>query len=188
MDILLIGLLLFLVSHLVPSFDGFRGRLISALGNKNYAIIFSVVSLVSVVLIVYGFKNADEITLFTPPSWGDIVTFILTVPAVYLFMSNSAGSAPSTAQAVTAHPLSWGVVLWSIGHLISNGEAATVALFSTFLLVGLASILTGNRRGLKPRKEKRPPIVKELVFLVIVGVVYAALIWGHSYIAGVKLI
>jgi hypothetical protein len=52
----------------------------------------------------------------------------------------------------------------------------------------MSSIATGKRRGLKPKKDKRPPFSKELVFLVIVGCVYSAIIVGHSYIAGVKLI
>ena len=37
--------------------------------------------------------------------------------------------------------MSIGIVLWSGGHLLVNGQRADVWLFGTFLVVGLADIV-----------------------------------------------
>jgi len=183
-EILITGLALFSVFHLIPSFHKSRENIVSSIGIKKYKIVFNIASLTSIVMIVYGFREATNYSFYVPPAWGSIAAIILMLPAIYLFMSNSAGPAPSSAQAYTAHPLSWGIILWSISHLISNGGAAGVMIFSTFLLVSVASVLTGNKRGMKPRKDKRPAFSKELGFLIIVVVVYCALLWGHRYFTG----
>jgi len=188
LEILIIGLVIFLSSHLIPSFYTARKKIVTRIGIKNYSVAFNIVSVVSVALIIYGFKTTNDFFLYTPPAWGQTVTAVLMLPAIYLFLSNSVRSAPSSAQAITANPLSWGVVLWSFGHLIANGEVSSVLLFATFLLLGLTSILTSKRRGAKPRQERRPPFSQELIFLLIVGIVYSVLIWGHYYITGAQLI
>src|SRR2546429_9012140 len=38
---------------------------------------------------------------------------------------------------VTRHPFLWGVALWSLVHLIMNGDLASVILFGSLLLLAL---------------------------------------------------
>jgi len=184
MAILIVGLVLFSMSHLIPSFPKMRENIIGCSGLKRYKLVFSFVSLISVVLIVYGFNIAPTSSLYLTPESGNLVAIILMFLTTYLFMSNSVGSPPSSAQFYTAHPLNWGVILWSISHLVSNGDLAGVIMFSTFLLMSVVSIYSGNRRGAKPKKDARPPALQELVFLIVVAIVYSVLLWGHGYIAG----
>jgi uncharacterized membrane protein len=38
---------------------------------------------------------------------------------------------------VTRHPFMWGVALWALAHLVPNGAAAEVVLFTTFAVLAL---------------------------------------------------
>lgn len=188
MNLLIAGLAVFVLIHLVPSFPGFREGLISRVGGGAYKGIFSVLSILGIVLIVFGLKTADTVPWYDPPAWARGITYLLVFIALYLFASNPLGSAPSTAKYLTAHPLSWGLIFWSFGHLLSNGDKAHVILFGVFLAFGIVSIYSGNRRGQKPVLDKRPALAAELIFLVVVAAIYVGLFWGHRYFTGMPLV
>ncbi len=188
MNLLIAGLLLFFAVHLVPVFPGFRGALVAKLKPNGYKGVFSLLSIAAVVLIVYGLTAVPFQLFYEPPGWGRHAAMLLMLPALYLFFSNSVGPAPSSAKAFTAHPMTWGVVLWSVGHLLANGDLAHVFLFSTFLLSSLASIASGHSRKLSPALKQRPALAKELAFVLVVIVVYIALLWSHTYFTGMRLI
>lgn len=187
MNLLISGLVLFLATHLIPSFPNLRTGLIDKLKLNGYKLLFSLLSIVSIVLIVYGLKAADFNPLYQPQSWGRHAVMLLMLPAVYLFLSNPTGPAPSSAKVITAHPLNWGVILWATGHLLANGDLAHVLLFSTFWLFSVISIVSGNLRGQKPALERCPPLVAEAVFAVTVTIIYGILAWGHGYFTGTPI-
>ncbi len=187
MTLLIAGLAVFILIHLVPCIPLLRKRIVSTLGESSYKGVFSVLSVVGVVLIVAGLKRAETIPLYDPPVWGRPVTYLLVFFAVYLFLSSPVGSAPSSAKYWTAHPLSWGVFCWSVGHLLSNGDKAHVILFCSLLVYSMVNMYSGNLRGQKPAIDQRPPLISELVFVVIVALVYAGLFWGHRYFTGMPL-
>jgi uncharacterized membrane protein len=188
LNLLISGLVLFLATHFIPSFPKLREILVDRLKLTGYKASFNLLSILSIVLIVYGLKEATFQPLYEPPSWGHYAAMFLMLPAIYFFLSNSVGPAPSSAKVITAHPLNWGVILWATGHMLANGDLANVLLFSTFWLFGVISIVTGNSRGLRPKLEQRPPLAAEAVFVAIVVIVYCALVWGHSYFTGMPLI
>ena len=187
MTLLIAGLVTFLTIHLVPSAPGLRAALVGKLGELSYKASFALISLAGIVLIVKGLQQAPFDPLYAPPDWGRHAAMLLMLPAIYLFASTGRFPAPSSAKVLTAHPMNWGVILWSIGHLLSNGDLAHVLLFATIGAFGAISIVTGNARGLKPASE-RPPLAMEAGFGVLVLVIYAALLWGHAYFTGMPLI
>jgi uncharacterized membrane protein len=187
MTLLYAGLAIFFAIHLVPSAPGFRSTLVSKLGELGYKGVFALISLAGVVLIVKGLQAAPFEPLYTPPAWGRHATMLLMLPALYLFASNSLFPAPSSAKAILAHPMNWGVIVWSIGHLLSNGDLAHVLVFASFWIFSTISIVTGEARGLKPTAQ-RPSIASEAGFVAFILVLYAALVWGHAYFTGMPLI
>jgi uncharacterized membrane protein len=51
---------------------------------------------------------------------------------------------------ITRHPFLWGVAIWAAGHLLVNGDPASLVLFGTMLLLalfGTASIDAKRRRA-----------------------------------------
>ena len=188
MNLLIIGLIIFLLLHFIPSFPSLREKLRQALTPKGYKILFSVLSLLGIVLIVFGLKQAPFIELYKPPAWGRHLAMLLMFPAIYCFFSTSLGPAPSSLKVYTANPLNWGVALWAGSHLFANGDVAHVMLFASLLIFSLISIVTSNQRGMQPSLKVRPPLTLELGFVLVVFLMYAVLIWAHVYITGMPLI
>ncbi|TQV84735.1 NnrU family protein [Exilibacterium tricleocarpae] len=187
MSLLIFGLLIFVAIHMIPSAPGLRSSLLAKLGPIAYKVLFSLLSLAGLVMIVNGLKVAPFEPLYQPPDWGRHLAMLLMLPAVYLFISNSALPVHSFAQTVTAHPVNWSVIIWSVGHLLANGDLAHVLLFTSLGLFAVASIITGNARGLKPRQE-RPSAVKEAVMIALTLVVYVGLFGGHRFFTGMPLV
>lgn len=188
MNMLMAGLAIFILIHLVPSAPAIRSAMMTKFGDGPYKGLFSLLSLLGLVLIVLGLKSAETIALYDPPTWGRPITYLLVFIALYLVLSNSTGPMPSSAKTWTAHPMSWGVALWAVGHLLSNGDQAHVILFGAMLGYSLFTIFSGNLRGQKPALDKRPSLITELLFIVAVVVIYIGLFWGHRYFTGMPLV
>lgn len=188
MVFLLIGLGVFLAVHLLPAFPTARAAVVARLGDGIYRALFSVISLAAIVLVVVGLKRSEFVAWYTPPAWGDDVLMLVMLPALYLFLSNTALPMPSSAPVYTPNPANWSVVLWSAGHLLANGDRANVLLFGTFLLYGLFTLRCSRRRGDRPPRDTRPPLSRELAFLLIVVVVYFGVQHGHVWISGVAIV
>ena len=58
MTVLIIGLVIFFGMHLVPV-TGVKSSLIERMGEKKYQSIFSIISLVGFIIIIYGFSLID---------------------------------------------------------------------------------------------------------------------------------
>lgn len=188
MELLLVGLILFICLHLIPVSPELRTRLVAKLGDGPYKGIFSVLSLVSIVAIVIGLKNAPFVALYNPPAWGRPLALLLMLPALYLFFSTSIGPAPSTAKVITAHPMSWGVIVWSAAHLLANGDLAHVMLFVSMGIYSAVSIVSGNARGIVPKLNSRPAAKSELVFIGVVVLVYIFIVFLHPYFTGMSVV
>ena len=170
MTILIAGLILFFAVHSVPSFVRLRRRLIVWKGPKVYALLYSLVSGTGFVLIVYGKYAAPHMDVFDPQPWAFyaapvIMWFALIIlPAAYL---------PSNVKRVVRHPFLWGVFLWSIAHLLVNGDLASVILFGAFGVFALIDMWSFNRRGAKLTDQQFPR--RQDALLVAVGT--AAFLW-----------
>ena len=87
MTLLILGLVLFIGVHSVRIFaDDFRARQIARLGEKPWKGIYSVLSLIGFVLLVYGYglARAEPVVLWTPPLWTRHLAALLTIPAFVL--------------------------------------------------------------------------------------------------------
>ena len=141
MTILVLGLVIFLGLHStrIVSESG-RARAIARFGEGPWKGIYSALSAIGFVLIVWGFARAryDAPQLWTPPTWGRHITMLLMLIALILLASS--GFKRSHIAAVVHHPMLWSVLLWSVGHLIANGSAADLVLFGAFLVWSVADL------------------------------------------------
>ena len=69
MTLLIVGIVAFLGLHFLPAFPHLREGLIERVGNNAYRGVFSLLSLVSFALLVWGFAVAPVIQVWTPPPW-----------------------------------------------------------------------------------------------------------------------
>jgi uncharacterized membrane protein len=147
MTALVAGLVLFLGIHSIRIFaDDWRAARIARMGEGKWKGLYSIASLVGIVLVVWGFGQArlDLIVVWSPPAWTRMAAALLMLPAFVLIV---AGNVRGTRmKAAVGHPMILGTKIWAFGHLIANGTLADIVLFGSFLVWAIAAFATARRR------------------------------------------
>ena len=182
---LILGVVLWSVVHLYPSIAvSHRNQLSEKFGNA-YQGIFALTIVASIVLMVLGWKNTIPTAVYNPPAWGRHATMLLILIALVLF---GAANTKTKIREWIRHPMLMGMVVWSIGHLLANGDIRSVILFGGLGVWAIISQFTINKReGARviPTDSKG---LKSLVILLVVSVVlYVILMFLHPYFAGVPV-
>lgn len=141
---LIVGLVLFLGVHVVPHFAGARQRLIDRVGLWPYKAMFALVSLAGVALMVFGYARSEIIALWEPPPWSSIAALAIMPIAFVLVL---AAYAPNNIRRFMRHPMLTGVLLWAVTHLFTNGDEASVIVFSSIACYSVFAMWSANRRG-----------------------------------------
>jgi uncharacterized membrane protein len=187
--VMILGLAVFLGSHAFVAMRPQRAAVIARVGEGPYKGLFSLVSLVGIVLIGWGFahyRSTGYIDIWSPPAWTRHVTLLLVWPAIVCIF---AAYIPGDIKRVLKHPMLVGVKLWALAHLISNGDLGSIILFGSIL--GWAVF---DRITFKHRTDPGGPSVpvggrRNDFFAVAVGtLVYFALgFWFHPWVIGVPV-
>ncbi len=186
MSLLFIGLILWSGLHFIPSLAiPFRQRLINVLGDKPYAIIFSLLVVSSIALMVFGWRSIDPVSVYVLPGWSRLLTSLLVLIAFILF---AAAHAKTNIRRFIRHSQLTGLVLWSIGHLLSNGDNRSLVLFGTLGLWAIVEIILINKREGVWIKPARASFKSEVLMMVKGLVIFAVFLFAHPYIAGVPII
>ena len=186
------GLALFFGAHLIPTLPELRARLVGTIGSRPYSGLFALVSLAALVLIMLGYGQMQGLgrgnpQLWVPPSWTKHVTMLLMVPAMILLV---AAYVPSRIRTAVCHPMLAAVMLWAFGHLLANGDLASVLLFGSFLAYGAYDIISASQRAaLGPLGTARGSAVGDAAAIAGGVALYALLLfWGHQKLTGVPLL
>lgn len=184
MNLLVSGVLLWSLVHLFPSvMPAARGRLIAGLGDKPYRALFALTILLAMVLIVLGWRSVSLQSVYAPPLYGSIIVTLLVFVSFVLF---AAANAPGNIKRLLRHPMLSGTVVWSIAHLLANGDNRSVLLFGGLGLWALISMVTINRRdGDWARPEAVAP-AKDAMTVVGSVVVFAVVVYLHKIVIGVS--
>jgi uncharacterized membrane protein len=172
----ILGLVVFLGPHVFVSMRNERAAFISKIGQGSYRGLFSLVSIIGIVLICYGFASyraAGLIPVWYPPPWTRQIVVALMWPASIMV---AAAYIPGNIKRVLKHPMLAGVKTWAFAHLCANGDLGGIVLFGSVLAWAVYDRITLKRRS----DSGAPPIpmggVKNDVVAVIVGtIVYLAL-------------
>ena len=151
LGILILGLLIFLGTHVFVSFREARARVIAQLGLPAYRGLFALVSLVGLALIVWGYgqyRAHGWIDVWSPPAFMRHITVGLMLFSVIFLV---AAFIPSHIKARLKHPMLASIKTWAFAHLLSNGDLGSILLFGTFLAWGVYARISAKRRtDLKP--------------------------------------
>jgi uncharacterized membrane protein len=181
-----LGVLLFMTVHFVPGVArGFRSAAIERIGENPYKGIFSLLLLLSIALLVAGWRSALPHAVYAPPHWAMPVTSVLMLIAVWLF------GAPYQATRIRRylrHPQLTGVVVWAGGHLLSNGDSRSIVLFGGLGLWALLEIPLISRRDGPWVRPYGAALSVEIRGILISAVIFFVLILLHPYFAGVRLV
>jgi len=180
---LILGVALWIGVHFIPSLGlSLKAGLIQKLGENGYKGVFSVLIVIAVILIVVGWRATDPVSLYDPPSWAGSTTALLMLNAFVLFV---AAYHPSRLKRIIRHPQLTGMLLWSIAHLLANGDSRSLVLFGGLGLWALIEIRMINAREGAWVKPDAPSILVEIRGLAIGLVVFVAALFLHPYFAGV---
>ena len=185
MTILILGLVVFLGIHSVRILAGpFRDAQVAA-NPRRWKGLYTLVSFVGLGLIIWGWILARPMApqLYDPPTWGRHVTLGLVWIAFVLMPTANAPT--GRIKATVRHPMLLGVIFWSSGHLLANGDQASVVLFGSFLVWAILDLISAMRRG-----EPAPVVVRPRadVIAVVAGTVLWAVfvLFLHRVLFGVS--
>lgn len=133
MALLILGLLLFLGTHLFTTQRGSRASLRERFGANGYKIGYTVLSLAGLTLVVIGYgdyRASGYIDVWTPPRALAHVALLLMLP---VFVLLSASYAPGLIKRAVRHPMLAAVKFWALAHLLANGDLGSMVLFGGFL-------------------------------------------------------
>ena len=132
----------------------------------------------SVVLMVIGYRNTEFVPLWEPPAILRHVNNLLMVLAFYCYAAS--GMKTALARHVR-HPQLLGFSLWAVSHLLVNGDRASVVLFGGLLVWAGLTVLLINRATPRPAPPPPAPMGKEIGAavgaVVVTGVVGAIHGW-----------
>jgi uncharacterized membrane protein len=172
----IIGLIIFLGAHVFVTMRDRRAAVVSRIGEWPYRGLFSLESIVGILLIAYGFaayRAAGMITLWYPPAWSRHIVEALMWPASIMV---AAAYIPGNIKRVLKHPMLAGVKTWAFAHLCANGDLGGIILFGSVLAWAVYDRITLKRRT----DPGAPPIpiggTKNDIIAIIVGtIIYLAL-------------
>ncbi|MEZ5535979.1 MAG: NnrU family protein [Thiolinea sp.] len=183
---LILGVLLWSLVHLFPAvMADKRNELNSSLGNK-YQGGFALLIVLSLILIIAGWRSAVPEQIYNPPAIGRHVNMLFMLLAVILF---GASHGKSRIKQYVRHPMLTGVHLWALGHLLANGDSRSVVLFGGMLIWSAVSIVLINKRdGEWQKPAETANMAGEIKLVGISVVVYIVLVFLHPYFAGMPVV
>lgn len=217
----------FLAIHLLVSGTRVRDALIGRIGQGPYMGGFVVASFAGLAWLGFAFAGArgqpgDDLVWDMTPATHGLQIILQLVAMVFIVVGLATPNPTSVRQEaaldrpdvvrgmlrVTRHPFLWGAAIWALGHLLVNGDAVSIILFGSILVLGLfgtASIDAKRRRALGSKWDAFAAQTSNIPFLAIaqgrqrlslgeigwwkiaLGVlVWGVIGWAHPYLFGVR--
>jgi len=224
MSNLVIGAVLWIVTHLGIINSGVRPVLVSKLGKRAYTLIYSLISFAVLIFLIMSFNRLETNTLLWTPvplfRWLAIILMpVALIFAVGTFMTSnptivgqmhklgSFGKGQGLIR-ITRHPFQWSVIIWSLTHIIANGELGSLIFFGALLAVSAIGTLTMDKKKaerigedwhkfadvtsnvpfaaiIQGRNEFRP---SELLLPALIGLsLYAVFLVKHDWVSAIPL-
>lgn len=152
----------FFASHAVPARPPVRRRLVALMGERGYLAAYVGMSLLVLAWLIVEAGRAPYVGLWSFAPW-QLWVPNLAMPVVCLLAAFGTAApnpfsfggravhrfdpeAPGIAG-LTRHPLLWALALWSLAHLVPNGDLAHALLFGVFAGFALLGMRMLDRRA-----------------------------------------
>ena len=179
MTLLVLGLLLWIGAHLFKRFaPAARAAMTERMGEASKGPI-ALVLVLSIVLMVIGYRAAEVIPVYLPPAWGIHLNNLLMVVAVLLL---GLGHSKSRLRAAMRHPMLTSVIVWSAAHLLVNGDLASLVLFGVLALWAVVEIMVINRAEPEYERFSGGSAAGDIRLAVITAVAFAVIAAIHAWL------
>ena len=160
MILLILGLLLWSQAHFFKRLAPARH---AALGDRSRKIV-TVLVLTSVVVMIFGYRMADFIPIWTPPAFLTGLNNLLMLAAFFLIgLSATTGR----LKGIVRHGQLSAVIVWAVAHLLVNGDLASIVLWGGMLAWAVISIILINRAEPNYVRPEPGPASKDVLLVVI---------------------
>ncbi len=179
MSVLIVGVALFIAAHVLK-------RLLPGLHDKLGKGGVAAVLVVSVILMIWGYRTAPFEPVYTPlPGMGHLNNTLMLV-SIFLF---GVGGTKGTLYNRMRHPMLWGTVIWSVAHLLVNGDVAALVLFGGLGLWAFLEMALINAAGpwVRPTEGRgiKGDAMNLVGTLVLYGLIAGVHVWlGHNPFLG----
>lgn len=175
MTLLILGLALWVAAHVwkraAPAHRAKFGE-----GGKG---IVAILLVVAIVLMVFGYRAADSTVYWGKAQPWTGINNLLVLFAFYLFAASGKGT---RLTRWIRHPQLTAVVVWSVAHLMVNGDTASFVLFGGLGLWALAEMVIINRAEGPRGAYHAPPIKSEVIAIVATLVLYSIVAAIHLWL------
>lgn len=201
----------FFLSHSIPTRPKIKSRLVAKTGALGFALLYSALSIAILTWIIIAAGRAPFVELWAWAPWQNhvpltgmlLATLILTLafgqPNPLSFGGwNNARFDPEDCGLIgwVRHPLLLALLIWSLAHLVPNGNLAHVivfGLFAGFSLLGMRIIDKRSKRilGLEnwqhlSNTRRRLTLTRRgIMRLVTGGFIYLVILYSHEMVIGV---
>lgn len=189
MTLLVLGLILFLGAHSVRIFaDDWRTAQIARRGAGAWKGLYTVVSIVGLGLIVWGYGQArtQPVVLWTPQLWARHLAVLLMLVSFILLV---AAYVPRNGiKSRLHHPMVLSVKVWAFAHLLANHTLADLLLFGSFLVWAVLDFRSARQRDRAAGTVYPPGTLRGTLIAVVAGTLVWALFafWAHAWLFGVS--
>jgi uncharacterized membrane protein len=185
---LVIGILVFLGLHSISMVvDDWRNRVVARIGLGAWQAVYSILSLVGLVLIIRGYAaaRADPVILYTPALWMRHSAMLLMM---FVFPLLLATYLPGRIKTAFKHPTLVAVKTWAVAHLLANGGLHDVVLFGALLAWAVLDRISYRHRAPRPPREFPPSPWNDLITIVGGLALYAVFLrGGHEWLTGMPI-
>ena len=190
MALLILSIILFLGLHSIRVFaSGWRNSMIARLGLKGWRGIYSVLSIITFVLLAYSFAQSRWVSpiLYVPPVFMTHIMFTLMLISIILLVASALPAGKIVVW--VKHPMVTAVKVWAFAHLLANGGLNDVLLFGSFLAWAVLVRISLKRRQRAGETVTRPFVsVKWDIAAIVIGIIlYGAIVmYLHEALIGVS--
>lgn len=175
MVLLILGVALWCAAHF---FKRFAPDKRASLGNKGKGLVALAIG-VSILLMIFGYRMADGAYFWgRHPATVGINNLIMLV-ALYL---TSPGPKKGALLYKMRHPMLTGFLLWTVAHLLVNGDVPSFVLFGGLGAWAIAEMIIINRAEPNWTPPAKGRIIKDIMFaaisvilLVVIGLIHTSL-------------
>ena len=220
MELLIVACLAFLVTHLGISGTPLRATLRNALSDSAYLGVYSLLSFITLGAMVYGYAQVPHMDFNWYPSITAYnVAKVLVFLSLVMIVMGTLVKNPTAVHGeqalenevsgllkITRHPVQWGILLFACGHLLANGDTASILFFGTLVLLSLLGMLSMDQRRRRETDPQWQAFMEKTSMIPFVALVsgrlrftaedinwvgliasfalYAALYWLHDLVSG----
>ncbi len=182
MVFLSIAVAVFCIIHLIPALPSVKEKLRNRLGTA-YGPVFGVAATLSLILIFVAWSLGQTETVYEPIKGSKHINLLLSFIgfqflAIFFFRGK--------ARLFVRYPFAIAIIFWATGHLIANGDLASIIVFGGLLIYAVVFIILSLANRVFPSLEVRD---RHDIFAVIIGLVaYVAMVLLHELIIGVPVL